>query len=265
MRFELGRRYTFLLKELVRRDFRGRYAGSLLGILWSFAQPLWLLLLYSFAFGTVMKMSVQFGERGDSFAIWMFCGLLPWLAVQESVTRGATVITDNASLVKKLNFPSEILALSLVISALCHELIAASVFLLVLIVTGQAPGLSLVWVVPAMVIQACLTLGLVFLVASVHVIFRDMAQVLNMLLNAWFFLTPIVYSLEMVGDGLVGDVLRWNPLTTLVEFYRVAFLEGTIDSSLAWGIGRLVVLSIVVLWVGRAFYGRLKPSFPDLI
>src|SRR5512134_557450 len=91
----------FLLSELVRRDFQARYAGSALGFLWSFAQPLWQLLLFTFVFAGILRVELA-GERTDSFALFLFCGLLPFMAVSEGITRAATAITDNATLVKKL-------------------------------------------------------------------------------------------------------------------------------------------------------------------
>lgn len=262
---ELGR-YGFLLRELVRRDFTGRYAGSLLGVIWSFAQPLWLLALYSFVFSTVMKVSLSF-ERSDNFSIWMFCGLLPWMAIQESLTRGATVVTDNANLVKKLSFPSEILVVSLVSSALLHEAVAGGMFLLVLSLLGVFPGASLLWLMPAIACQVLLTVGLVKLTAGIHVFFRDMNQVLGMILNAWFFLTPIVYPPYMVKDAhpALAAALTLNPLTTLAEIYRCALLGGGADAALLWGLLRLAVFSVVAFGVGSFVYRRLEPTFVDLI
>jgi lipopolysaccharide transport system permease protein len=259
-------RYGFLLRELVRRDFTGRYAGSLLGVIWSFAQPLWLLALYSFVFSTVMNVSLLF-ERSDNFSIWMFCGLLPWMAIQESLTRGATVVTDNANLVKKLNFPSEILVVSLVSSALLHEVIAGGVFLAVLSLLGLFPGTSLFWLFPAMACQVLMTLGLAMLTAGVHVFFRDMSQVLGMLLNAWFFLTPIVYPPYLVeaAHPALAAALTFNPLTTLTEIYRCAFLGGGADAALLWGLLRLALFSVVLFGVGTLVYRRLEPTFVDLI
>src|SRR5215467_11379246 len=104
------RRYFFLLRELVKRDFQGRYAGSVLGFVWSFVQPLWMLLLFTFVFSTVMQVRLV-GTRTQHFSVFLFSGLLPWLAVQEGVMRSSTAVTDNASLVKKLRFPAEILIL----------------------------------------------------------------------------------------------------------------------------------------------------------
>lgn len=259
-------RHSFLLKELVRRDFQGRYAGSVFGALWSFANPLWLLLLYTFVFSTVMKISLV-GERSENFGIWMFCGILPWMAIAESMTRGVTTITDNANLVKKLGFPSRVLVVSVVLSSLLHEAVAAIVFVVVLAILGEADFVSLGWLLPAVILQFGMTLGIVSLVASVQVFFRDVAQVLGMLMNAWFFLTPIVYPLYLAEEAhpTLAAALLYNPLTSLVELYRCAFLGGGMTAELAWGVARLSVVAAVLAGVGMVVIRRLESSFSDVL
>src|SRR5215470_15144811 len=132
------KRHLFLLRELVKRDFQGRYAGSLLGFFWSFVQPLWLLVLFTFVFSTVLSVKVgDASNPGGKFAPFLFCGLLPWIAVQEGVLRSSTAITDNSMLVKKLRFPAEVLVVAVVLAALLHEAIAAAVFVAVLAALGD--------------------------------------------------------------------------------------------------------------------------------
>jgi ABC-type polysaccharide/polyol phosphate export permease len=151
-------RHAFLLKELVKRDFKGRYAGSVLGFVWSLIQPLWLLLLFSFVFATVMKVSPA-GARTDSFGVFLFAGLVPWMAMHEGVLRGSTAITDNAELVKKLRFPSQILVLAVALAALLHEAIALGLFVVVLAVLGELSPLTLPLLGIAVPLQLALTLG----------------------------------------------------------------------------------------------------------
>lgn len=255
------RGYWFLLRELVRRDFVQRYAGSLLGFLWSFVQPLFMLGLYYFVFGVVLDFSLT-GERTASFALFLFAGLLPWMAVEEGVRRGTTVVTDNAPLVKKLTFPVEVLLLSVVLSALLHEVIAAVLFLGVLGGLGELSLGSLPWLLVAVPLQVAMTLGLGFLLASVHVLFRDTAQLLGMGMTAWFYFTPIVYPLSFAPDR-VARLLELNPLTSLVTLYRKALFgggEAVIRESL-W----LAAFAVVLLSTGWALFRRLKPTFADEI
>lgn len=255
--------HAFLLKELVKRDFQGRYAGSLLSFLWSFVQPLWLLALYTFVFSTVMKIKIEEYDVGTkSFGIFLFCGLLPWTAIHEGVLRSTTAITDNSELVKKLRFPSEILVLSIVLGALLHEAIAAGVFIVLLLVVGELSLSGLPWLALALPLQVALTLGLGLVLASTHVFFRDTVQVLGMLLVGWFFLTPIVYPLGAVPDNL-APWIEANPLTSLVALYRAAFL----GRSYAFGPGTLglVLAAAGLLAAGLWLFRRLKPVFVDEI
>ncbi|MCB1056786.1 MAG: ABC transporter permease [Acidobacteria bacterium] len=251
----------FLLRELVRRDFRGRYAGSVLGFLWSFVQPLWQLLLFSFVFATLMKIS-PLGERTDNFGVFLFCGLLPWTAFNEGISRSATAITENASLVKKLSFPSELLVLAVVLAALLHEAIAASIFVAVLIFLGEMHPASLPLLLVALPLQVALTLGLGLMLAAVHVFFRDTAQVVGMVFTGWFYFTPIVYPMGLVPERFRGWI-EANPLTALVGLYRAAFLGGPpVDLT---AILVLAGWSLVAAIVGLSLFRRLKPSFADEI
>lgn len=258
------RPHWFLLRELVRRDFQGRYAGSFLGFVWSFVQPLWQLLLFSFVFSTVMRIPPT-GTGTSRFWVFLFCGLLPWLAVQEGVLRGATAVTDNAHLVKKLRFPPEILVVTAVLAALAHEAIAALVFLVALVSVGELSPATLPWLLVALPLQLALTCGLGLLLAGVQVFFRDVAQLLGMALTAWFYLTPIVYPLAMVPESWRGW-LALNPLTGLVSLYRAALLGGSTPAAaqaqtLLPALGAALLLLAAGWWTFR----RLAPAFADEI
>lgn len=254
-------RHGFLLRELVARDFRGRYAGSLLGLLWSFVHPLWLLALYSFVFAVVLEVSLL-GERTETFGIFLFAGLLPWTAMHEGVLRGATAITDNAPLVKKVRFPSGILVLTVVIAALLHQAIGLGLFLVVLAAMGELSAAGLPLLLVAVPLQAALTLGLALGLAAVNVFFRDVPQVLGLVLNAWFFLTPIVYPLHLV-PGWFRPWIELNPLTVLVELYRQALLGGALV--LPDGLAALAATSLVILCAGSWTFRRLRPQLVDEI
>jgi ABC-type polysaccharide/polyol phosphate export permease len=253
------RQNLFLLRQLVKRDFQGRYAGSALGFIWSFVQPLWLLFLFGFVFGAVMRVPLT-GERTDSFGLFLFAGLLPWMAIQEGVQRSATAITDNSELVKKLRFPSEVLVTAVVLAALLHEAIAAVLFLVALAVMGrfEAAGLPLFLVLVPL--QAALTLGLGFLVASTQVFFRDTVQVLGMVFTGWFYLTPIVYPVDLVPERF-RPLIEANPLTPLVELHRQAFFGG--DWTWVPGSTTLVVVTVLVALGGFWTFRRLRPTFAD--
>jgi ABC-type polysaccharide/polyol phosphate export permease len=255
------RNYIFLLRELVRRDFQGRYAGSVLGFAWSLLQPLWLLVLFTFVFSTVMKVT-PVGTRTGHFSIFLFGGLLPWTALNEGVLRAATSITDNASLVKKLRFPAEILVVAVVLAALLQEAIAVVIFISALVWVGEFSWGGLPLLLVAVPLQIGLTLGLGLLMASLHVFFRDTAQIVGMVFNVWFYLTPIVYPLALVPVRY-RPWLELNPLTALVGLYRQAFLGGRVEY--VPGLLSMALAVAVLTSLGFWLFGRLKPAFVDEI
>jgi lipopolysaccharide transport system permease protein len=188
------------------------------------------------------------------------CGLLPWLAVQEGIFRSATAITDNAALVGKVSFPSELLPLSAVLTAALHQGIAMLLLLFALAVLGELSPGGLPLLLVALPLQLVVTSGLALLVASLQVFFRDTVQLLGMILQAWFYLTPIVYPQALVPAGLQA-VLAMNPLATLVALYRQALL-----GSAAVGVERfagLAAFAVVALALGWALFTRLRPTFAD--
>ena len=252
-------RRAFLFAELVRRDFAARYAGSALGLLWSFAQPLWQLLLFTFVFSVVLRVSLL-GERTESFALFVFCGLLPYMAVSEGVQRAATSITDNAPLVKKLRFPVILLVVVVVTTALLHEGIALAIFLVVLAATGEGSVASLGWLAVALPLQVALTVGMGLLLAALHVFLRDVAQMLGLCFSAWFYFTPIVYPLDRVPAPFRGFI-ELNPLTALVDLYRAALLGGRPSARI--GLAALVAGSLILLALGVLLFRRLAPAFAD--
>ena len=249
-----------LLKEMVVRDVKARYAGSSLGLLWAFAHPVLWMLLYTGVFSLVLRVPVE--PSYASFPEFLMAGLLPWMAIHEGVLRGSTAITDNAELVKKLSFPSEVLVLAVALAALLHQSIATAIFAAVLAVQGELSVATLPLLLIAVPLQTALALGLGLLLASVHVFFRDTAQILGLVFNAWFYLTPIVYPLEMVPERYRA-LIAANPLTHLVELYRQAFLGPSL--ALPAGVGWLALFAAALLGAGLLLFRRLRPAFVDQI
>lgn len=254
-----GRRWLFLVRELVRRDLRARYTGSFLGLAWSFLQPVWQLVLFTFVFSTVMRVT-PVGERTESFAVFLFCGLLPWTALHETLTRATTAVTENAALIKKVSFPSEVLVVAVAVSALVHQAIATLVFVALLAARGELAPWGLPWLLLAVPLQAALAVGLGLLLAGLQVFVRDVAAVIGLVLAAWFYFTPIVYPLSLVPSRF-RPWLEANPLTTLVGLYRAAFLGNAPAGAPVY----LAVVCSVLLFLGVGVFRRLRPAFADAI
>ncbi|MCG8457873.1 MAG: ABC transporter permease [Holophagales bacterium] len=252
-------RHWFLLKELIKRDLQSRYVGSVLGWLWAIVQPLFQLFLFYFVFSTVLKISLV-GERTDNFAAFLFCGLVVWIAVQEGIVRSSTALTDNATLVKKMSFPPEILVITMVVGGVINGGIATLVFAVVLAISGELGTAGLPVLLVALPLQIAMTLGLGLVLCTLHTLFRDTAQIVTMAMTGWFYFTPIVYPLGLVPEPY-SDWIEWNPMTVLVSLYRQALLADELE----WvpATGRLAVIAIAMLILGAWMFRRLRYTFVD--
>ena len=252
-------RPSYLLREFVRRDLAGRYRGSLLGFLWAFVTPLWQLALFTFVFSYVLKVQLV-AEGTASFPHFLFAGLIPWLGFAEGVSRSTNAVVEQAQLVRKHRFPSEILIVSAVISATCHELAAFALFGVWQGVGGTLSWSGLVWVVPALAIQMALAAGLGWIGAAVQVYFRDVAQFVGIALSAGFYLTPIVYPMSSVPESF-RSALQLNPLTVVAGGFRAALVGAPPPSARSWLLAGAIAVGAAVL--GLAVFRRLRPGFAD--
>ena len=251
---------AFLLKEMVVRDVRSRYAGSSLGILWAFALPVLWMLLYTGVFSLVLRVPVD--PNYASFPEFLMAGLLPWMAIQEGLSRSASVLVDNAAMVKKTVFPVETLVLSVVVAAVVNELIALAIFAVYVALVGH---LSLAWlplVLPALLLQIAMTFGLGCIAATLTAFLRDTVHAVSVGLTVLFYATPVVYPLSLVPPRL-RPIIEANPLTHLVDLFRRAFtLHAAPEPS---SVIYLTVFSLLAAAAGAALFARARPHFADLI
>jgi lipopolysaccharide transport system permease protein len=250
----------FLLKEMVVRDIRARYAGSGLGILWAFGQPILWLLLYAWVFGVILRIPVE--KQFAGFAEFLLAGLLPWIAIQEGVSRASSALTDNAAMVKKTVFPLETLVLSIVLAAVVNQVIAFAVFVAYLAWLGH---LSIPWALvalPALLLQASLTYGVACFAATVTTFVRDLSHGIGIALTVLFYATPIVYPAAFMPLRFRW-VLAVNPIAHLVEWYRRAFTLHVLPE--ASSVLYLTLFSAVAVTLASALFLRARPHFADLI
>jgi lipopolysaccharide transport system permease protein len=250
-----------LLKNLVIRDLRHRYVGSVGGFIWSFIHPVVLLVCYTFIFQIILKLRLDPRVGTDSFPIYLFCGILPWLMFQDTLIRSCGVITENANLVTKTVIPAEILPIAVTLSNLIHHLIGVAILLLVLWFSSSV-HLSAFWVLLYLPILIILAQGLGWLVSGLNVFFRDTAQVLNVVMILWFWFTPVFYSAEMVPESF-QSVLAINPMATLVTGYRNAFLQ--LSQPNLEHILILLAWAAVACLTGALFFRKAKPAFADVL
>ncbi len=255
-------RHRATIASFIRRDLRGRYASSMMGMSWAIIQPLVLLALYTLVFSVILKVRLG-GEGGiASFALYLFCGMLPWIAFSEAISRSAQVVLEHATLIKRVVFPSEILPAYVVGATFVMELVALGVFLFVLQFFHAPLGWILLVLPVVFAFQLMLTLGLAWVLASLNVFLRDIGQVLGLALTLGMFLTPILYTPGMVPPRL-RLLLAINPLATVVQAYRDILLDGSWPAlpHLAY----LGVVAVVVFVVGHWFFVRSKRAFVDVL
>jgi len=250
------------LEIFVGRDLRGRYVSSALGLWWAVIQPLVLLTLYTFVFSVIMKQRLGPGQGTGEFAVYLFCGLLPWLAFADAVTRSASVIVEQTPLIKKVAFPSEILPVHLVLSAIVVEFLGLAVFLIVVALFDHRPGWSLLALPVVVAFQFLFTSGVAWLLGSVAVFLRDARQVVGLALTLWMFLTPIMYRLDLVPERFRW-VMSVNPMTVVIDAYRAAVLGAQLPSPAAMGMFAAVALIVFVF--GHWVFSRAKPAFADML
>jgi lipopolysaccharide transport system permease protein len=252
-----------LIVSMVRRDILARYRGSFGGALWTLLTPLLLMATYFLVFGVILKTRFSKDTSGVGYVLYFLAGMLPWLAVQEAVGRGPSVILEHRTLVKKVVFPLETLPVNLVLSGLVTQAFGLLIFLVGLFAARGGVPVSVLWLPVLLVPQVLLTVGLCWLLSATGVFVRDLGQIMGFLLTLWFFLTPICYEERTDLPQWIAGVLALNPVLYLVRGYRAVLLEGTAP---AWGaVGALWVGSGVVTLVGLWWFRRLRGSFADVI
>ena len=251
-------RYFYPLLSLVRRDFKIRYAPTVLGLGWAVLQPLILLLMYTLVFSIILKLRFRSGDSASGFVLYLICGFLPYLALSEGVQRGSTSLIENRSLLDKVIFPAEVLPVVGVVSAALTETIGLVLLVGFASFFGIRPSPWLAFLPLLVLMRILVTLGLAWLVSVLNVFFSDLGQFLGLLLMAWMFLTPIFYPVDMVPDGLAW-LLKVNPLHHLTFAYRAVVLEGrsplpAVLGLLTWAVG----LPVLGLWFFRRTVERAK-------
>lgn len=251
-----------LVSELVKREFTGRYRGSFGGVFWSFAQPLFLLGVYTMAFGVILK--TRWGVAGDTkdYAFMLFAGLIIFNAFAECLKRAPTLITANPNFVKKVVFPLEILPLVMALTAFLHALISITVWIAGYLIIFGIPKLSLLYFPVVLAAFFPILLGVGWLLAALGVVVRDIDQLTSMISHALLFLTPIFFSLDSAPE-LLRYLLSINPLTFIIEQFRQVLFVGNAPNLT----GLVLYFLVALLFSGTSLFifRRLRTTFADLV
>jgi lipopolysaccharide transport system permease protein len=248
--------FKYLIYNLVLRDLKVKYKGSTLGFLWSLLNPLLMIVVYTVAFKYVMKIKVP------NFPIFLFSALLPWSFLSSTLSMGVTSITENSNLVKKVYFPREVLPLSIVLVNLFHFCLSFVVLIPALLFFNITPGFSFFFLVVIVFFQTLFVLGLTLLASALDVYYKDVKHFLEVMLNLWFWLTPIIWPLNLVPEKL-RDYVYLNPFTSFVQAYRDIILHNQLPQPLI--LAMMVVIGILAFLLGASVFQKKQRRFAEEI
>ncbi len=258
--------YRELVENLVLRDLKVRYKNSLLGILWSWLNPLLMMLVFTLVF------TVMWGNPIPNYHILVLSGLLAWNYFAGAVMGGMTSVTGSGHLLKKVYFPREALPISVVLANLVNYLMALPVFLVLALAFGQGPWLSWLALPWPLLVETLFILGLVLILATLEVFYRDTHMVMDVLLTAWFFLTPIFYRVEQFPEQAHLLGLSFNPRAALLWLNPMAAIIASLQDVLYYGVLRHIpqlagatAIALALCLVGYIFFRRKSGRFGEII
>src|SRR5476651_1197612 len=250
-------RYRGLVQSLVARELKARYRGSVLGFFWSFVNPVMLLLVYSFVFSTIIPNRT---EGIQPYALFMFCGILPWTWFAASLSESTNSLISGGNLIKKVLFPAEVLPFVSVLTNMVNFFLGLLILVPSLIFYSRLHlSLNLAWFFVAVAVQLIFTLGLALALSALTVHFRDIRDLLANVLTLWFFATPIIYSWKQDNVKAYKSLFDLNPFTHLAISYQEILFFGPVGHwkwLLLLGAG-----SVMLFLAGYWLFDRLRDSF----
>jgi lipopolysaccharide transport system permease protein len=255
-------RHRSLVIELAKREFSGRYQGSFGGLAWSFAQPLFLLAVYTLAFGVILQARWGFAGGTADYALMLFAGLIVFNAFSECLGKAPLLIASNPNFVKKVVFPLELLPWVMALTILLHAAIGIGVWFAGYALLHGAPKPTAILVPAIFLCFFPLLLGVGWLLSALGLIVRDIGQLTAMLSHALLFLTPIFYSVDAVPAAL-QPVMLLNPLTFVVEQLRLVLYFGEVP--VFRGLVSYFALASLFAWASLALFRHLRPRFADMV
>lgn len=265
MRLRTLYNYRELLYNLVVRELRARYKNSVLGFFWSLLNPLAMMLVFSIVFQFVAP-----NNSYHNYPIYLLCGILPWNYFSAALMGSTGSIVNGSGLIKKVYFPREVLPIASVLSQLINFLLAL-VVLFAAIIVFQAPWSAWLWLLPVVIfLQTCFVLGLSFILATVNVFYRDVMIILDVVVLAWFFLTPVFYPLDFVPETVTLFNVALPAQRLMFIFNPMASLVNTYRDILYWGYRtdldfflRTAVTSLLMLAIGYWVFNRYSSRFGE--
>ena len=246
--------YRELLKSNVKKEIRGKYKGSFLGVLWSFLNPLLQVAVYAIVFPYIMRI------KTPNYLQFLIVGIIPWTFFVTVLNQGMIAVRMNAGIIKKVYFPREILPISVALSGLVNFFISCIIILIFCIFGGLGISWHLLLLPVFAVIQFFLTLGIVMALSAINIYIKDIEYIVQFFINMMFYGTPILYSAELFPER-IRWVLYLNPLTELIDAYRDIFMYHKLPELLP--MLYLLGITVVLFFIGLAIFRKLEKGFAE--
>ena len=247
-------KYRELLKTNVKKEIRGKYKNSFLGVLWSFLNPLLQIIVYAVVFQVILK------NPQENYAIFLCCGLIPWTFFSATVTRSAFTMIENGNIIKKVYFPREILPISIVTSEAVNFMISTIIILGFVIFGGLGISKYILLYPLVLLAQYLLLIGISLIISSISVYVRDLQHLIGVAMQLLFYATPIVYASETIPDNFKW-ILYLNPMTYIINGYRDIFYNQRMIDILSTLL--LIIISIVLCIIGYIVFNKLQKGFAE--
>lgn len=249
-------RYRWLILALVERDLKMRYRGSTLGFLWTFLNPLLLMLVYTLVFSVYFRIDMK------AYPAFLLSGLLPWLWFLTSIQSGTTSITDGGSFVGKTIFPVQIIPLIPVFSGMVNYLLSLPILFIFIFFFGVQVGWSLLWLPLIMIPHLLLILSVIYITATHNVFYRDLQQIIGHILTLTFFTLPIMYPMSSVPERLRPFILL-NPIASISRGYQSIFYYNAPPNYITLSL--ITIGALVVCWLSKMVFNRNREIFAEYV
>ncbi|MBR1653891.1 MAG: ABC transporter permease [Clostridia bacterium] len=246
--------YRELLKTSVKKEIRGRYKNSFLGVIWSFLNPLLQIMVYAIVFPLILR------NTQENYVIFLCCGLIPWTFFATGINRSAFTIIENGNIVKKVFFPREILPISVITSEAVNFMISTIIILAFVIFGGLGITKYIVFYPLILIVQYFLVLGISFIISSITVYLRDIQHFIGVLIQLLFYAAPVVYSPDVIPDNFKW-ILKLNPMTYIINAYRDVFYNQVKPDLI--GLGEVFGISVLICVIGQFIFNKLQKGFAE--
>lgn len=249
-----------LIASLVARDIRSRYKQSVLGVAWALITPIVMTLVSTVVFSYILKVKTDMPNV--PYPVFFYVAMLPWTFFSHSITQGAECLVMNFNLITKIYFPREVFPISAVLGKTVDLALGILVLIPLFLIYRVDVSWTTLLVIPIMIAQLCLTLGIVFILASINLFYRDIRHVVPLLTQVWMYMTPIIYPLNIVPEK-IRFIYMLNPMAPIIDAYRTVVLKGQQPEWIYLGIAMAV--SVAVLALGYRTFKKLEPAFAEMI